>query len=101
MTGAQPDIELESGLVLQATKEVIVCCGAQRTPQLLMLSGIVPAEKLHRHNIPPPGQLASRRPELLRPLRPYRMLQTQTCVQRVLQTLHQQFPSQLRTRHAH
>ena len=44
-------IGLESGIVLQATKEVIVCCGTQRTPQLLMLSGIGPAEELHRHNI--------------------------------------------------
>ena len=32
-------------------KEVIACCGAYRTPQLLMLSGIGPAETLGRYGI--------------------------------------------------
>lgn len=45
-------VELLSGLVLTATKEVILSCGTQRTPQLLMLSGIGPASELSRHKIP-------------------------------------------------
>ena len=32
-------------------KQVIVCCGAIKTPQLLMLSGIGAAEELESHNI--------------------------------------------------
>ena len=45
-------IGLTSGQELRAFKEVIVCCGAIRTPQLLMLSGIGPAEELEKLNIP-------------------------------------------------
>ena len=43
--------ELTSGRVITANKEVIVCCGAIRTPQLLMLSGIGPAGELKKHGI--------------------------------------------------
>ena len=45
-------VELLSGLVLKAAKEVILSCGTQRTPQLLMLSGVGPASALSRHDIP-------------------------------------------------
>ena len=43
--------ELTSGQVLKAKKEVIVSCGAIRTPQVLLLSGIGSAEELAKHNI--------------------------------------------------
>ena len=43
--------ELTSGQILKTNKEVIVCCGAIRTPQLLMLSGIGPADELKKHDI--------------------------------------------------
>ncbi|KAI6116992.1 hypothetical protein EDD16DRAFT_1893426 [Pisolithus croceorrhizus] len=36
----------------RARKEVIVCCGAVHTPQLLMLSGVGPGTHLTEHNIP-------------------------------------------------
>ncbi|KAI6123544.1 hypothetical protein EDD16DRAFT_1701633 [Pisolithus croceorrhizus] len=36
----------------RARKEVIVCCGAVHTPQLLMVSGIGPGTHLTEHNIP-------------------------------------------------
>ncbi len=36
---------------IHARKEVILCGGAINTPQLLMLSGIGPADHLRRHNI--------------------------------------------------
>ena len=45
-------VELVSGQILGASKEVVVSCGALRSPQLLMLSGIGPAEELRRHDIP-------------------------------------------------
>lgn len=35
----------------KASKEIIVSCGSANTPQLLMLSGIGPAEELNKHNI--------------------------------------------------
>ncbi len=35
-----------------AQSEVVVCCGAVGSPQLLMLSGVGPADHLHEHNIP-------------------------------------------------
>lgn len=35
-----------------ATREVVVACGAVRTPQLLLLSGIGPADHLRAHHIP-------------------------------------------------
>lgn len=37
---------------IQATKEIILAAGALNSPQLLMLSGIGPAEHLQTHNIP-------------------------------------------------
>jgi choline dehydrogenase len=36
----------------RAEAEVVLCCGAIGSPQLLMLSGVGPAEHLHEHNIP-------------------------------------------------
>ena len=36
---------------LAATREIIVCCGAFQSPQLLMLSGLGPANDLLRHGI--------------------------------------------------
>lgn len=45
-------VALISGVTLEAAKEVIVCCGTQRTPQLLMLSGIGPRNELSKHDIP-------------------------------------------------
>ncbi|EAT90695.2 hypothetical protein HBI56_159190 [Parastagonospora nodorum] len=43
---------LVSGKVIHLSKEIIVSCGTQRTPQLLMLSGIGPASELSKQNIP-------------------------------------------------
>ncbi|MDA3920678.1 MAG: choline dehydrogenase [Salinisphaera sp.] len=37
---------------LTANKEVLLCAGAINSPQLLMLSGVGPADELARHNIP-------------------------------------------------
>jgi choline dehydrogenase-like flavoprotein len=42
----------------RARREVIVCAGAVDSPQLLMLSGIGPAEHLKRHGIPVKVDLA-------------------------------------------
>lgn len=44
-------VELANGDVIRAAKEVVVCCGAYRTPQLLMLSGIGSSEELSRAGI--------------------------------------------------
>ncbi|KAJ4373249.1 hypothetical protein N0V83_003543 [Neocucurbitaria cava] len=46
-------IELTSGQKMHASKEVIVSCGTQKTPQLLMLSGIGPKDELSKHGISP------------------------------------------------
>lgn len=48
---AATGIALSDGRQIRATKEVIISCGAHKTPQLLMLSGIGPAEELRRHEI--------------------------------------------------
>ena len=48
--------ELASGQIIKAPREVILCCGALRTPQILMLSGVGPTEELQKHKI---QQLAS------------------------------------------
>ena len=45
-------IELVSGEIVKASREVIVSCGALRTPQLLMLSGIGAPAELAKHDIP-------------------------------------------------
>ncbi|CAF9922171.1 MAG: hypothetical protein ALECFALPRED_002040 [Alectoria fallacina] len=44
-------IEIFSGRQIHARKEVILSCGAHRTPQLLMLSGIGPEPELSKHGI--------------------------------------------------
>lgn len=44
-------VELLDGERLTASKEVIISCGALRTPQLLMLSGIGTKFELSNHNI--------------------------------------------------
>ena len=45
-------IELLDGRIFTADREVIVCCGSIKTPQLLMLSGVGPQDQLASHNIP-------------------------------------------------
>ena len=51
--GKAQGVELLNGEVLTASKEIIISCGAIRTPQLLMLSGIGPHSELVKHNIKP------------------------------------------------
>jgi len=43
---------------VRATREVVLCGGAFNTPQLLMLSGVGPADELRRHGIEPRVDLA-------------------------------------------
>ena len=43
--------ELADGRTFSANREVIVSCGAIRTPQILMLSGIGPTDELSKHGI--------------------------------------------------
>jgi hypothetical protein len=45
-------VELINGAKLAARREVIMSCGTQKTPQLLLLSGIGLTEELQKHNIP-------------------------------------------------
>jgi choline dehydrogenase-like flavoprotein len=45
-------VQLVNGHIISATCEVIVSCGAYRTPQVLMLSGIGNPQELARHSIP-------------------------------------------------
>lgn len=45
------------GQIYKARKEIVVCCGAVKTPQLLMLSGIGDPEELERHSIQPTHEL--------------------------------------------
>ncbi|KAL4877980.1 hypothetical protein BJY04DRAFT_230247 [Aspergillus karnatakaensis] len=45
-------VKVVSGEEYHASKEVIISAGAYRTPQVLMLSGIGPAEDLAQHSIP-------------------------------------------------
>ena len=49
-----------------AEKEVIVCGGTYNSPQLLMLSGIGPAEELRRLGVEPGGRPAGRRRQSFR-----------------------------------
>ena len=44
-------VVLTSGNILRASKQVIICTGAHRTPQLLMLSGIGSPSELATHGI--------------------------------------------------
>lgn len=50
--GVATGVELADGRKIAARKEVILCAGALRTPQLLMLSGIGPPAALEAHGIP-------------------------------------------------
>lgn len=44
-------VELVNGQHLKASKEIVVSCGALRTPQVLMLSGIGTKSELSKHSI--------------------------------------------------
>ena len=44
-------IEMIDGRVFSATKEVVICCGCIKNPQLLGLSGIGPSSHLASHGI--------------------------------------------------
>ena len=45
-------VETVDGRRFPATREVIVSASVYRTPQVLMLSGIGPADELEQHGIP-------------------------------------------------
>ncbi|KAK9784063.1 putative Glucose-methanol-choline oxidoreductase N-terminal domain-containing protein [Seiridium cardinale] len=45
-------VELSDGRKVTARKEVVLCAGAYRTPQILLLSGIGPSATLSHHRIP-------------------------------------------------
>ena len=49
---AKPNARSGEVRQVQARREVVLCGGAFNTPQLLMLSGIGPAQELQRHGIP-------------------------------------------------
>jgi choline dehydrogenase len=49
-TGAEIDYR-ETRYRIEAQREVLLCAGAINSPQLLMLSGIGPAEQMHAHGI--------------------------------------------------
>lgn len=49
--GTAKGIQLLNGKIFRANKEVLVCCGSLKTPQLLMLSGIGPSAHLRSHGI--------------------------------------------------
>lgn len=44
-------VELANGAIIEAKKEIVVSAGSIRTPQVLLLSGIGPKEKLSKHGI--------------------------------------------------
>jgi choline dehydrogenase-like flavoprotein len=48
----EPSAQAEELRAAYASREVILCGGSFNTPQLLMLSGIGPAEELRKHGIP-------------------------------------------------
>ncbi|KAL8951388.1 MAG: hypothetical protein Q9222_002638 [Ikaeria aurantiellina] len=45
-------VELMDGRTFKARHEVVISCGAHRTPQLLMLSGVGPSDQLDLHALP-------------------------------------------------
>ncbi|KAK7756424.1 hypothetical protein SLS62_001650 [Diatrype stigma] len=51
-TAKATGVELSDGRQIAARREVILCAGAYRTPQILMLSGIGPSPTLREHGIP-------------------------------------------------
>ena len=49
---AAKGIELVDDRIFSADREVLLCCGSIKTPQLLMLSGVGPLDQLASHGIP-------------------------------------------------